>query len=526
MHKGLIIGVNPGHRPPKDFLLKALKDFPSSFGGVISEKGKLEVSFLDTGVTLEQLDSVFDSYKDKYCVFFLGNFPAGYSGEDIQPFNAIVKHDPQGAEIPRLVTFMSGGYTPFARSESSNSNAFHAFKDMVQPLLKDLYDSDAIKGDIDKLMNTVHHDVKITKTFELLSPDSNLIVLVADNGDISTLVNKNTPHHKFDWGWTSDHLGFATQATGPVRKLFNTIIKNAPSPAPAEPAPAQAPVPPAIQPSPPAPKTDTTIPPKGTVTHLLATLHEREKNIKLSQKLVELPANKYGKQLKNWCNTHLGYLPSNYKLHGTDGFVLTAYVSQKKLPESETIKSFQDPQLANAIGRRKPTAVPPIAKGVPTAAETKPLSAAERLRLRKAKAHAEPVPVQPTAPAQKPVEPVPQLPNEEPLPLIPKEEIAVLQEWTKKFTGYDGKEIHIDPEIMVELTKEIPSYAEQVGRNGLEMLFYWSMLDIADHRKKFPKATDTLIKNLINLYADALKEIEELEQKVSVKAATTLRRQA
>lgn len=492
MHKGLIVGVHKKHNIPDTALELIFKNFPSAFGGVvpteIEGKKQLLVSLTDNGLTAEQMQEVMKEFLNQDKTFFFGNFPKGYSGTDIQPFTLIA----DATDMPLLTAFMDGNYAPFAKEKSEHSAEYHAFEEMLKPTLKELFDSEAVGKDINKLMNVIKNDTKLRKTMELMSPDRGQITLVGVTGEIFSPVMKNDLFREFPWGSMSNHLGYAeaSSVTAGVRRLFQSKPTRA---EPVAPAPAPADDKPAIVNKPPEkPKTDTLVPANAGASKVTALLHEREASINLSQKIVTFPVNLYGRALKNWCNSTLGYLPRNWRQNSAEK-PLTAYVAEKIAKKyTGEIKSFKDPRLSNAIGTT-------VEKKEPVA-EAKPLSAAER---RRAQLAAKKATGEQPSPAEKPAEPAKK--ESETIPIIPKEELTGLEVWTKRFTAYDAKEIVVDPEVMVAaFQSDIPSYADQTGRKGLEMIFYWDDKDIDEHIKKWPIATRVLIRNLITLYRDVL----------------------
>ena len=501
--KGLIVAIHQDQEFPEAYLKLALKEHANAFGGVIYDtsegKPKLLVSLLDSGVTIEQVKSIQDQFKGARKILYFAEFPAGYSGDAIQPFTCLEDE----TNMPLLVAFMEGNYSNFAdANKADKSDEYLAFTDMLLPTLQELWDTPAVGKSIDKLTNTLTHDSRLRRSLELMCTARGHLTLMAVNGTQINIL-KNDLYREYPWGWTSNHLGY-TEASSTLpaalrKKLFGKVALD-PKPEPTAPdikPPANKPV---VEP----PKTDTVVPQAAGKQTVTAILHEREQNIRLSDKVLTIPKGLTGKPRKNWCHTHLGYLPRNWK---DDSIELTAFVAVKRLPDSE-IKSFQDPRLQNAIGSTPAAA--------PAAVDVSKLPAAMRRKLAlKAQAEATPQPEpekKPTAPAA-------------PLPIIPKEELKGLMEWQTKYTGYDGKEIIIDPEVMPALAEDIPDYAEQTGRKGLEFVFYMNKTEVADHRKRFPEAHDVLFLNIRNLLADFYKK-EDVKPAPADTRPAALRRKA
>jgi hypothetical protein len=495
MPKGLILEINPGYDVPVNYLERALKNYPNAFGGAIHSKadGKdtLLVSLSDTGITKDELIGALADYKEQRKVLFLGDFPKGYNGADIQPF--VVLEEPVGTT--QMVAFMEGDFSPANPEEKTDhSNEYYAFDDILRPTLFDLFESDAVGCDIDKMLNTIDHDSKITRTLNLLCSKRGTLTLLAVNGAIRKPVAKNELARTYPWGTVSNHLdyeekveakpsekkGFLSRTFGSKTKEPDAPVDNATK----------------AEPETVIPKTETVIPAgagKGPVT---AILHERENNLRLSDKIIAAPPKMSGRPLKNWLHNHVGYVPQNWNQHGNDGFVLTCRIAEKKVNgvKDAPIKSFADPKLQNALGSEKEQ---------PKKADSPPLTAAERRKRALAAQKAQ------GGEGEKPavVEPQPKPTPKEVEPdnrIIPKKELEGLESWQKQFTGCDGAVIVIDPEIMTAMTEEVPDYAEQTGRQGLELVFHMSLEQIHEHIKKYPIASGVLMKNLINAWGDSI----------------------
>lgn len=207
-HKGIIVVKNQGKQVPDQFLEKVLEKYPSCYGVAFATEGDVLVDRTRGTLTLEDLkDQLENILKDHTVTMFFGEFPNDFNDDDIMPMVLLGTN-----ESPLLISFVEGDFSAYKQEESKHSDQFFFTHKVLIPQAKQIYD--LTEGNWDKVMGALQQDH--TKRMLLNGVDAGCITLLDHRGELVSHV-AGTESAKFDWGFTSQTLGYK-EGTYPEKK--------------------------------------------------------------------------------------------------------------------------------------------------------------------------------------------------------------------------------------------------------------------------------------------------------------------
>lgn len=217
MHKGCILYKAEGKAIPEKALIHIASKLITVSGvaaiSTVTGNKELFVDQIDKENPKDLLTSIReyqteqDFINNKAYIFF-GDFPAGYTDDDLQPFE-LIKGD---AGEYTLVAMIEGEFPGFATDNKNESVAFKVKNDYLIDKLGPFWGKSG--GDIDKFMEMMNTDNILKKDLHAQTSRGQ-ITLIASNGR-SFNFGGNPLKKTFPWGWMSQSYGYEEVAEAPV----------------------------------------------------------------------------------------------------------------------------------------------------------------------------------------------------------------------------------------------------------------------------------------------------------------------
>lgn len=208
-HEGVILLKKKEQVIPKDLFNKVLAEHQSCMGYALAADGKIYMAtYDDPPFRWEEIEEIMTHQKQYEIMFFFGKFPAGFMKEDLQPFTLFSNE----GDVPLIVGFMVGDYTPFTRPDSNLSNAYHCLTTVIQEDIDQLIR--LTKGDIGAIMEEINTP-KSRKNWLGNNVSSGAIAILGSTGQWVLFQNNNS-FREFPWGWATNNLGFEVGAMQPA----------------------------------------------------------------------------------------------------------------------------------------------------------------------------------------------------------------------------------------------------------------------------------------------------------------------
>lgn len=215
-HKGICVFCDMGYRIPSLYGEAMLK-MPSNVYGVAVRRSPdiamLRIERPKKALQSKQLSEINKTYEGHRIVHFLGNYPAGYLDDSLQPFNLI----PQG-EFSSLAAFLVGDFKKHLPTTEAvkHSPEFWCATNKLLPLVQRVWrltkqDASAFNEEL----KTMEGEIK-----DLIGLQGGMITLMLATKDDTVIhqFQKSLPtFKKFQWGSTSDVLGYVTGVAEPTK---------------------------------------------------------------------------------------------------------------------------------------------------------------------------------------------------------------------------------------------------------------------------------------------------------------------
>lgn len=470
---GLILLKKAGHVVPQAYLQKVLAEKPTIMGMAAACKKNEKETELRLGSTdgfdLNFILQGMEEQKGIDMLMYFGEKALGHEKQiNCQPYQVLS----DGNGDPLILAMVEGNFDKFKKDGSKLPPEFFVAYEYLQPKLQDFYEASGkdLNGVLDRMSRNAFK-MDLENTFSVRG----VVALLAANGTLKTF-SKNDQRGAFPWGSTTKHLGFKTD-------MLNTDILKEEPPKTEAPKPveekkaffsAMAPKPPAAPAEPEQPtevddnekKEDTQktagVTQQSTVYMIFPPAHESSRN-----KLRKF----YGKWLKR--------VPDN--------FAERPGVAVSKVDYDK----YGGPKEATTNGST--TSVPSVSGGGYKSFSELPVEQRDKDTAPK---HIRDRTVGSEAPLATPV-----------LSARAKEQLATFLEGETVKTILDSNsKVILDPKLLHKLEKDIPSFAEQCGLDGLEDTFKWPYEILISLCAKHPEAAAVLLMNYRTTYLKTLSE--------------------
>lgn len=206
-HEGAVLLKKKDQVIPKELFEKVLAEYQSCMGYALAakENGKDKIymaTFDDPPFRWTEIEEIMEHQKQYEIMFFFGKFPAGFNKEDLQPFTVFS----DTGDVPQIVAFMVGDFTPFTRPDSNLSNAYHCLTNRIQEDIDRMIR--LTKGNIGAIMEEINTP-SFRKDWLGNNVSSGAIAVLGNTGQWVLFQNNNS-FREFPWGWTTNNLGFET----------------------------------------------------------------------------------------------------------------------------------------------------------------------------------------------------------------------------------------------------------------------------------------------------------------------------
>lgn len=209
MNRGVILFKKEGQVIPKDFIQHMLGTYGSVSGFIIqtnNEKGEalLEVGTSSTEenptecVDVDNLMAMQEELKPNPAYFFFSNLPKDTPSQNFQPF--VMKDD---EDVPWAAFMIEGDFASHAGKEGKTEE-FELFTSILKEDLETYLES--VGFDLTKLHTKINAG-RFEKIFEREIGHRGVCLLVIVGHD-GIVMGKNELSEQFDWGWSTQTLGF------------------------------------------------------------------------------------------------------------------------------------------------------------------------------------------------------------------------------------------------------------------------------------------------------------------------------
>lgn len=518
MFTGTVVQIAAGQSMPLQAIQKCLEKHTSCIGVAVSTEGEVTCSsFRTSDVDTDDLGAQLDQFKDNHRVLFFGSYPENFSIEDVPPFSLI-----EDGANPILTAILVGDWSRASGDENHpGQSQFYAAvhgEGGLRERMQEAYED--CQNDLAVLLNKLDKRASFQQDLLGLCADHGLLVLIDNTGGEPWSIAKGVDTSTFSWGWMSDNCGYGEaefpekQEETPVEEPKKPAISLAPKAPSAPRAASAAPKAPTADSPPRVPEAKPE--PKGSVPEVklpdnpavAAYMADKAYAAKVAQSAelnggepkfieMEVPMNWNTKNRKKAFIERMGFLPPGWDQEGM------------KFPQPLTkpLKEFKE--IAAVVGGVKPTdtAIPSAVKNSGTApkAPGKPQTFVPRSA--------------PKAPAQvadtKPVEPEKQsIPDDMPV-LTAQDKQQLMTQFIKsaeiqKLLDQSSMEV-LNPRSLQNMEKKYPSFAEDMGLDGLEKTFNWPFAKLFELCTLWPKAAAILLADYRLAYLKTLAAEEKAQ---------------
>lgn len=303
-HKSVIVIQKAGKNINPAYLSRVFKEYNSYMGAALVADGKLMVAKNGEAppnqAAVTEITDAFGGTAD--IVFTFCKADKNILEEDMQPFELLKDED---GKTTLMAGFLDGGFQGYTIPKSSHTDEFHCAQDFLIPKMKKLHKyGNGLPGLLAELADPI-----TAKDFQNAWTDKGNITLIASEGSPITFSSNNTQKTVFNWGWTSNSLGYVEQtevpkvekpaevvAEKPLSMLEKLKLKasgavTGPAPKPAD-LPAEA-------------KTDTS----GKAAAVLAEYEQDYEYITLPAEAKDW----VNKKKVEWWTAEVGYKPDGYR---------------------------------------------------------------------------------------------------------------------------------------------------------------------------------------------------------------------
>lgn len=478
-HDTVVLFQKAGETVPEGYLKAILETHQSCMGYAFAEEGRVKrLIDRDAPFLLSEVLEIQKAYKDKKGLLFcFSNYPAGFLDTDMQPFDTI--KDDDGNVI--AVTFMNGDFTPFAKEKSNHSNAFHCFNDLVHESVEGLFET---TKDLNMVFSMLDKPIQ-RKQMLGNNTTAGSMVMMASNGQVLRFEFNNLVAIEGPWGWGTNHCGYSEpKPVAEAKPMAKSRLLVAPTTAPVAQAVASTSTPVAskLKPTDPVAAVIGTQPEKKGFAAIDSLAQGTVVEVKRSSGAVEewvtLPTDQDRDSRRQWCNTHLGYVPQGYRK--------IKKVKMSDLVENSPLKTGKGPVIKDLaqIGEHRPH-TPTVLDA--KAGDPKPVVKEGEFKAEPAKSR-----LKTTVPSIPQIASVQAItPPAENLPVITAEEFNKVSAIIKGPRTQQAMQEILDPKFNVE--KAWPTFANKYGLKGLEDTFNWDRKMYEDIVKNGPKSAAALL---------------------------------
>lgn len=219
MQSGTIIRRNPGVLIPNEFIEAAIKAYPNGWGAAFVQDGDLTVAKGDD-MDLELFQETCKEYMGTAMTWYLCNSASAIDIADVSPYTLLTNNDDE--KTPLLVAFLEGKFSSYEQVNASHPAATIFVRDYLMPKLQDMYDM--ADGDMLKVMAAVNKPFFKKEITSIVVPDSSITLVSCTGETLSFSQSSSAAEHK--WGWTSRSFDKPTPKEEPA-KPRNAFSKGA-----------------------------------------------------------------------------------------------------------------------------------------------------------------------------------------------------------------------------------------------------------------------------------------------------------
>lgn len=198
MAGGIIIHRKGGQNIPESYLERVLNNNPKALGMIgIDKQSGMKLERFNDVPSLEDFKKALAVDKREAFLWF-GLYPSTFDTNDIQPFLLLGEEDD-----PLLAIMMEGDFVA-TTTGSSHLDVWHVAEELREEI-KTLYD--LCGEDLDKLMIALRSKSQFNNFANKIKTNGSMLFLPSD-GEEWMVSKDNKFERKFDWGWTSNVLGW------------------------------------------------------------------------------------------------------------------------------------------------------------------------------------------------------------------------------------------------------------------------------------------------------------------------------
>ena len=213
MAKEVLVIREAGKKMPEAFMQKVLEECPTCFGYASPHNGTIhrEVIASDEADLLGTLKNVEDTYASDTVYYFFANYEGDQdiSFNAFQPIKLIADAEGTDKEVIHFAAIAAGDFSNYSEGDPTYTNSFRVIHECFLPKIGEYMELPG--GTEMNLLATMCDKAPFRKhVMEAMEPHGNVILIPAKGKAVAFAKQGSAKDvGSWDWGWSSDALGFS-----------------------------------------------------------------------------------------------------------------------------------------------------------------------------------------------------------------------------------------------------------------------------------------------------------------------------